>query len=54
MSYYDRCKLLSSDPVLVEKHFQYRVEDFLKEVVIDGTSGKIKYYVIRIEFHVPS
>lgn len=54
MSYYDRCNLLSSNPMLVEKHFQYRVKDFLKEILIDGTSGKTKYYVIRIEFHVPS
>ena len=54
MSYYDRCNLLSSNPMLVEKHFQYRVKDFLKEILIDWTSGKTKYYVIRIEFHVPS
>ena len=31
MSYQDRCNLLNSNPVLVARHFQYRVEIFLKK-----------------------
>ena len=28
MSYFDRCELLNSNPVLLARHFQYRVENF--------------------------
>ena len=52
MSYQDRCNLLNSNPVLVARHFQYRVEIFFKEIVIDGPIGKTKYYAIRTEFQV--
>ena len=48
----ERCNLLNSNPVLVARHFQYRVEVFFKEIVIDGPLGKTKYYVIRVEFQV--
>ena len=51
-SYQDRCNLLNSNPVLVARHFQYRVEFFFKEIVIDGPIGKTKYFAIRIEFQV--
>ena len=29
LSYHDRCNILNSNPVLVARHFQYRVEVFL-------------------------
>ena len=48
LTYHDRCRLLNSNPVLVVRHFQYRVEVFFKEIVVDGPLGKIKYYAIRI------
>ena len=50
LSYFDRCKILYSDPVLLARHFQYRVEVIFKEIVLDGPIGKVKYYVIRVEF----
>ena len=50
LSYFDRCKILNSNPVLLARHFQYRVEVFFKEIVLDGPLGKVKYYVIRVEF----
>ena len=50
LSYQERCKLLNSNPVLVARHFQYKVEPFFKEIVLDGPLGKTKYYAIRIEF----
>ena len=50
LTYHDRCHLLNSNPVLVAKHFQYRVEVFFKEIVVDGPMGKTKYYAIGLEF----
>jgi len=50
MSYFERCELLNSNPVLLARHFQYRVETFLKNIVLNGPIGKVLYYVIRVEF----
>lgn len=52
MSYEDRCRLHNSNPVLLARHFQYRVELFFKEIIFDGPLGKVKYYAIRVEFQV--
>ena len=52
ISYHDRCAVLNSNPVLVARHFQYRVELFFKLFVVDGPLGKTKYYAIRVEFQV--
>ena len=30
LNYYDRCRLLNCNQVLVARHFQYRIEVFLK------------------------
>ena len=49
LSYEDRCSLLNNYSVLVARHFQYKVEVFFKEIIIDGPLGKTKY-AIRIEF----
>ena len=50
MSYFEKCELLNSNPVLLARHFQYRVESFFKEIVLNGPLGKVIYYVIRVEF----
>ena len=52
MSYFDKTKILNSNPVLLARHFQYRVAVFFKEIVSDGPLGKIKHYAIRVEFQV--
>ena len=52
MDYFTRCGLLNSNPVLMARHFQYRVEMFFKEIVIDGPLGKVTYHAIRVEFQV--
>ena len=52
LSYNDRCKILNSNPILLARHFQYRLETFFKEIVVDGPLGKTTYYVIRIEFQL--
>ena len=38
--------------VLLARHFQYRVEVFFKEIIVNGPLGKVKYYAIRVEFQV--
>ena len=52
MNYFDKTKILNSNPALLERHFQYRVDVFLKKIVSDGPLGKIKHYAIRVEFQV--
>ena len=52
MCYQDRCDTLNKNPVLVARHFQYRVEVFFKEVVLNDPLGKTKCYAIHVEFQV--
>ena len=40
MSYHERCETLNKNPVIVARHFQYRVEMVFKIVVLDGSSWK--------------
>ena len=47
---FQRCEIRNSNPVLLARHFQYGVEVFFKEIIIDGPFGKVKYYAIRVEF----
>ena len=37
---------------MLARHFQYRVEVFFKEIVVNGPLGKVTYYAIRVEFQV--
>ena len=50
LTYQQRTKLLNDNPVLVTRHFQYKVQVFFKEIVLDGSLGKTKYYALRMEF----
>ena len=50
LNYQESYNLLNNNPVLVARHFQYKVEIFFKEIILDGPLGKRKYYAIRIEF----
>ena len=54
LSYQERCAMLNLNPVIVAKHFQYRVETFFKEVLLANANpiGKIVYYALRIEFQM--
>ena len=52
MDFFERCKYLNLNPVLLACHFQYRVEVFFKVIVVDGPLGKVKYHAIRVEFQV--
>ena len=54
LTYQQRTKLLNdkllNDKLLVARHFQYKVQVFFKEIVLDGPLGKAKYYALHIEF----
>ena len=54
LSYSERCSMLNLNPVIVAKHFQYRVETFFTEVLLSNANpiGKIVYYALRIEFQM--
>ena len=43
---------MNSSAVLLAHHYQHRVEIFFKEILLigSGSLGKVKYYVIRMEF----
>ena len=44
--------MLNMNPVIVAKHFQYRVETFFTEILLSDVDsiGKIVYYALRTEF----
>ena len=54
LSYSERCSMLNLNPVVVAKHFQYRVETFFKEILLTRANpiGKIVHYALRIEFQM--
>ena len=54
LSYNDKCSMLNLNPVIVAKHFQYRVETFFRDVLLSSAKpiGKIVYYALRIEFQM--
>ena len=38
IDYFQKCEILNSNPVLVARHFQYRVETFFKEIILHKNS----------------
>ena len=51
LSYKERTDILQSNPVLLARHFQYRVECFFKTVLAKDTlGGTLKHYSVRVEF----
>ena len=44
LSYQEWCNLLNKNPVLVARYFQYKVQVFFKEIILDGPLGKTKHY----------
>ena len=54
MNYFEKCKLLNSNFVLLARHFQHSVVTFFKEVLLIPLSSieKVTYYAIRIEFRM--
>ena len=52
MEFFERCRFINLNPVVLARHFQYRVEIFLKVIIINGPLGKVKYHAIGVEFQV--
>ena len=52
MTYQERCDTLNKNLVLAARHFQYRMELFLKTIILGGPLRKTKYYTIRAEFQI--
>ena len=54
LSYFERCSILNSNPVLLARHFQYRVETFFKDIILskNGPVCKVAFYAICVEFQV--
>ena len=52
MDFFEQRSYLNVNPVLLARHFQYRVEVFFKVIVINEPLGKVKYHAVRIEFQV--
>ncbi|XP_066927184.1 uncharacterized protein [Clytia hemisphaerica] len=51
LTYKERTEILQSNPVLMARHFQYRVECFFKTILAKDTlGGTLKHYSIRVEF----
>ena len=52
LSYNERCSMLNLNPVIVAKHFQFRVETFFTEILLTKANpiGKIVHYALRVEF----
>lgn len=48
LSYQERSKLLNMNLVRVARHFQFRVEVFFKEIVVDGPSEKISIMMFEL------
>ena len=54
LSYDERCRLLNFNPVIVAKHFQYRVETFFTKILLTNAHpiGQLVYCALRIEFQM--
>ena len=50
LSYLERCIMSNNNPVLVVRHFQYKVEVFFKQIKLDGILGEKQCYAILIEY----
>ena len=52
MTYDEKCKMLNSNPVVVAKHFQYRLECLFRDVLMGSGNpvGELLHHAIRIEF----
>ena len=42
--------MLYNNPVLDARHFQYKVDVFFKDIILDGPLGKTQHYAICMEF----
>ena len=54
LSCHERCSVLNLNPVIVAKHFKYRVKTFVRQVLLANANpvGKIIYHALRIKFQI--
>ena len=54
IDYFRKCEILNQNPVLTARHFQFRVEVFFKEIILNknGPLGEVSHYVIKVEFQL--
>ena len=52
IDFFEKCRYLSLNPVLLPRHFQHRVETRFKVIVLNGPFGEAKYHANRVEFQV--
>ena len=52
MVFFTCCSYLNLNPVLLARHFQYRVETLFQVIVLDCPLGRVKYHAIWIGFQV--
>lgn len=52
MTWEQRCEVLRSNPITAARHFQFRLDMFLKDILMSQAEpvGKIRHYFYRIEF----
>lgn len=50
LSYQAQCTLLNNNPVLIARHFHYKVKIYFIEIVLDRSLRKTKYFALPIEF----
>ena len=54
LSHQERCIMLNINPLLVTRHFQYKVKGFFEKIMLHDSLSKTKYYATQIEFQESS
>ena len=52
ISHHESFGTLNENPVLVVRHFQYRLESTFITIILDDLLGRTNYYAISVEFEV--
>ena len=54
MTYEEKCQILRYNPVTAARHFDYKLNCFIKDIIYSSMEpiGKVKHYAYRIEFQV--
>ena len=51
MDYFQRCEILNSNPVLLARHFQYRVDVFFTQIIINGPLVRSNIMLFVLNFN---
>jgi hypothetical protein len=50
MTWEERCSWIRKNPVTAARQFEYRVQQFIKHIILNGVLGNISDYFYRVEF----